>query len=304
MSGTVRLWEFVHIDVFARRPLEGNPLAVYSDGRGLSDSQMQLIAREMRLSETTFVLPSSDEATEGHRTRIFTIAEELPFAGHPTLGTAWVLAGKSRAKEVRLRLKVGTVPVRFEDRDGRRFGEMTQPEPTWGRTHSREDVARALGVEERALEPKVPIETVSTGIPYAIVPFASLADLRDYTAEPRRMAAYLAGSDARQFYLVSRETEDAGARLHARMIFSGGEDPATGSAAGPAAAWMVRHGWTTAEETVWIEQGIEMRRPSQLYVRAGGTPERPASVRVGGFCYPVIEGSLALSEATAAATGP
>jgi trans-2,3-dihydro-3-hydroxyanthranilate isomerase len=302
MAGTMRLWEFVHVDVFARRPLEGNPLAVFPDGRGLADSQMQGIAREMQLSETTFVLPSAEDSTAGHRARFFTVAEELPFAGHPTLGTAWVLAGKSRASEVRLRLKVGTVPVRFEDRDGRRFGEMIQPEPNWGRTHARGDVARALGVAERTLDPDVPIETVSTGNPFVIVAFRSLADLREYAPEPRKMSQYLASSDARYFYLVCRETEEAGARLHARMIATGGEDPATGSAAGPAAAWMVRHGWASPEESVWIEQGIEMKRPSQLYVRAGGTPDRPASIRVGGFCFPVIEGSLALAESKDAPT--
>jgi trans-2,3-dihydro-3-hydroxyanthranilate isomerase len=289
--------KFVHIDVFARRPLEGNPLAVFPDARGLTADQMQAIAREMRLSETTFVIPreKSIERVKGIQTRIFTVREELPFAGHPTLGTAWVLRGEGKEAEILLDLNVGPVPVRFSTRDGKAFGEMVQPEPKLGATHKPDQVANALGVEQSDFDQHAPIETVSTGNPFAIVPFRSLDTLRKLRPDRVRMEEYLKTSDARYFYLVSRETEDPEARLHARMIFYGGEDPATGSAAGPAGAWMLRNRWIQPEELVWVEQGIEITRPSQIFVRAGGTPESPKAIRVGGFCFGAIHGELTLS---------
>src|SRR5436190_22346436 len=140
MTAAQRHLPFVQLDVFTSNPLEGNPLAVFSDGRGLSDDQMQAIAREMNLSETTFVL-TGDAAVEkerGIRVRIFTVQEELPFAGHPTLGTAFALRENTGIAEIRLDLNVGTIPVRFEDPNGQpAFGEMTQAEPTFGQIHDR-----------------------------------------------------------------------------------------------------------------------------------------------------------------------
>jgi trans-2,3-dihydro-3-hydroxyanthranilate isomerase len=294
-----RRFGFVHVDVFARRPLEGNPLAVFTDARGMSDAEMQSVAREMRLSETTFVLPreTGEERIKGIRTRIFTPEEELPFAGHPTLGTAWVLKNGRMENEIPLDLNVGRVPVRFSQRDGRLFGEMVQPEPRWGFVHKPEKVAVALGIEPSDLDSRAPIETVSTGNAFAIVPFRSIEKLRELRPAPAHMDGYLRTTDAKFFYLVSRETADPEARLHARMIFGAGEDPATGSAAGPAAAWMLRQGWIQPEELVWVEQGLEISRPSQIFVRAGGTKERPQNIRVGGFCFGVIRGELTLPSA-------
>src|SRR5271169_674947 len=132
-----RKFRFVQLDVFTDRPLEGNQLAVFSDARGLSDEEMQKLARETNLSETTYILPREEavERQEGHKVRIFTVNEELPFAGHPTLGTAWHLYQQSPAEEIVLDLKVGKVPVRFERRDGELFGEMQQVEPKFGVSH-------------------------------------------------------------------------------------------------------------------------------------------------------------------------
>jgi trans-2,3-dihydro-3-hydroxyanthranilate isomerase len=135
-------------DVFSANPLEGNSLAVFSDGRGLTDNEMQAIAKEMNLSETTFILPRDPEVERerGIRVRIFTVEEELPFAGHPTLGTAFSLRGNSNAEKVTLELNVGKVPVRFEQADGQAmFGEMTQIDPEFGVQHAREAVAQATG---------------------------------------------------------------------------------------------------------------------------------------------------------------
>ncbi len=291
-----REFKFVHIDVFAKRPLEGNPLAVFPDARELGDDEMQAIAREMRLSETTFVIPreKSIEEKKGIRTRIFTVNEELPFAGHPTLGTAWVLKGDQEEAEIILDLNVGPVPVRFSSHDGKSFGEMTQPDPKWGMTHKPDQVAAALGIERSDLEMSSPIETVSTGNPFVIVPFRSLEKLRNLRPNLADMENYLTSSDAKYFYLVSKETENKEAGLHTRMIFYGGEDPATGSAAGPAAAWMLRHDWIRPEQLLWIEQGLEVSRPSQIFVRAGGSRDNPKQIRVGGLCFGAIQGEITL----------
>lgn len=283
--------QMVQIDVFTERPLTGNALAVCLDGRGLTTEQMQAIARETNLSETTFVLPenAANDRDRGIRVRIFTVSEELPFAGHPTLGTAFVLRGSSGATEVRLKLNIGLVPVRFEDGNGQpSFGEMTQIDPEFITQHDREAVAKAIGVKLEDLDPSLPVETVSTGVPFTIVPIRSLLVLRDLRIDAVRGETYLAEHGGKFFYFVSRETVDPAARLHARMLFYGTEDPATGSAAGCAAAWMVAHGVAQPEERVLIEQGIEMKRPSRIFVRASKNDNRVVNVRVGGNAVEVM----------------
>jgi trans-2,3-dihydro-3-hydroxyanthranilate isomerase len=295
-----RRFRFVQVDVFTARPLEGNALAVFTDARGLSDGELQAIARETNLSETTFVLPDP-AAPPGApvRVRIFTVGEEVPFAGHPTLGTAAVLRGETAAREVVLALGVGEIPVVFEDRPGGLFGEMRQRDPVFGRIHPREEVARALGLAPAEIDPAAPIQTVSTGLPFAIVPIARLETLRALRVDWARADAYLAGTDARFFYLVSRETVDPAASLHARMIFYGGEDPATGSAAGCCAAWRVRHGLARPGERAIIEQGIEARRPSRISVRASAGGHGVTDVRVGGHVVEVARGELVIRDAPA-----
>ena len=273
MSPELRRFPFVQLDVFSSRPFEGNSLAVFPDGRGLSDQHMQALAREMNLSETTFVLPR-DPATErerGVRVRIFTVQEELPFAGHPTLGTAFALRGSTGAGEVALDLNVGRVPVRFEEKPGQPvFGEMTQVEPKFGLIHDRETVVRATSLRDGDIDPSLPIQTISTGLPFTIVPLRGLDVIRRLQVDLASASEYLAADReaAQFFYFVTRETVDPAARLHARMLFYGGEDPATGSAAGCATAWMVAHGVAQPDERVLIEQGIEMLRPSRIFVRA------------------------------------
>ena len=292
-----RRYRVVQLDVFADRPLAGNPLAVFTDARGLGDVELQALAREMNLSETSFVLPRDPEVerTRGVRVRIFTVEEELPFAGHPTLGTAFVLRGETRAPEVALELGVGRVPVRFDEAPGRpTFGEMTQIDPTLGEVHVRAGAARALGREPGDLDPALPVQTVSTGLPFVVAPLRSLARLRALTLDFRRAGEWLAPRGTRFFYLVARETEDPSARLHARMIFYGGEDPATGSAAGCAAAWMVAHGVAAPDERVLVEQGIEAGRPSRIFVRASRSGDRVHGVRVGGNAVEVLRGEVTL----------
>lgn len=292
----MRSFSFVTLDVFTRQPLAGNQLAVITDASGLTDAEMQSIAREMNLSETTFIFPrqKSIEQASGVKVRIFTVTEELPFAGHPTLGTAFALRSSGDAEQVDLDLRVGKVPVRFSSREGAVFGEMSQRDPEFGAIHDREKAASALGISVDELEPELPVQTVSTGLVFAIVPFRRLSTLRSFVLQSDRAERYLAASDAKFFYLVSRETESPKARLHARMIFYNGEDPATGSAAGCVTAWMAKYGVIKSEEQAMIEQGLEAKRPSQIFVRAtvhGGTV---SNVRVGGYAVEIMRGTLSL----------
>ena len=295
MTNQLRRFPFVQVDVFTSQPLAGNPLAIFPDGRGLSGGEMLALAKEMNLAETTFVIPQ-DDATEvgrGKQVRIFTVQEELPFAGHPTLGTAFYLRGSSGAKEVNLDLKVGKVPVRFEETPGEPvFGEMTQVNPTLGPFHDREAVVRAAGLRDGDVDPSLPIQTVSTGVPFTVVPLRGLSIMRELQIDHKQSAAYLERSGGKFFYFVSRETVDRRARLHARMLFYNGEDPGTGSAAGCTAAWMVANHVAQPDERVLIEQGIEMGRPSQIYVRASLNDDRVVNVRVGGNVVEVARGEV------------
>jgi len=284
-------------DVFSSRPLEGNSLAVFLDGRGLTDAEMQSVAKEMNLSETTFILPrdAATECEQGVRVRIFTVQEELPFAGHPTLGTAFALRAQSNAPQVVLELNVGKVPVQFEDKaGGPAFGEMTQIDPTFGMQHDREAVARATGLSVQDFDDSLPIETVSTGLPYIVTPLKSLAVIQTLQIDPYLSAEYLNRTGGKFFYFVSRETVDREARVHARMLFYNGEDPATGSAAGCSAAWMVAHGVAKSDERVLIEQGVEMNRPSRIFVRAARRDNRIVNVRVGGHSVEIMRAEVFL----------
>ena len=292
---SLRCLPFTQFDVFTSRAFEGNPLAVFPDGRGLSDDEMQAIAREMNLSETTYVLPR-DAATEknrGVRVRIFTVQEELPFAGHPTLGTAFALRGNRETAEVNLELNVGTIPVSFEEKPGEpAFGEMRQNDPVFGQIHEAKRVAEATGIPLADIATDLPIQTVSTGVAFTVLPLRGLKEIQRLRIDQSRASEYLSASDGKFFFCVSTETVDPAARLHARMLFYNGEDPATGSASGCAAAWMVQHGVAKPDERMLIEQGVEMKRPSRIFVRASRSNDRVVNVRVGGNVVEVLRGEL------------
>jgi trans-2,3-dihydro-3-hydroxyanthranilate isomerase len=297
MTSQKRTFSLAQWDVFSTKRLEGNSLAVFFDGRGLTDSEMQSIAKEINLSETTFILPreASIERERGVRVRIFTVQEELPFAGHPTLGTAFALRAQSGAKEVALELNVGKVPVQFEESSNQpAFGEMSQIDPTLGIVHDREAVARATGLRPEDFDEALPIQTVSTGLSFTIAPIKSLAVMRNLKIDLNRATEYLAKLNEKFFYFVTREVIDREARLHARMLFYNGEDPATGSAAGCTAAWVVAHGVAKPDERVLIEQGVEMGRPSRIFVRASRVDNRVVNVRVGGNAVEIMRGELFL----------
>ena len=270
---------------------------------------MQVLAREMNLCETTFILPRdpATEAQEGKKVRIFTVAEELPFAGHPTLGTALHLYASESASNSResaqmtLDLKAGKIPVRFTANsenagrnraDGQVFGEMRQRDPEFGVTFSREEVARALGIA--AAEIPWPIQSVSTGLPFVIVPFRNQETLANLTFPHAQAAEFLKNTDAKFFYFLSPQQREDRLEARARMFFYGGEDPATGSAAGCAASWMVQHGIVNSDEQMLIRQGAEIRRPSEMYVRATRDGQRVTNVRVGGYAVEVLRGTVRL----------
>ena len=302
-----RTYEFIQLDVFTQTPLSGNPLAIFPDARGLTDAEMQALAREMNLSETTFIFPrdAATEAREGKKVRIFTVEAELPFAGHPTLGTALYLYASESEKpaEITLDLKAGKIPVRFTansenaggDRvDGHVFGEMRQRDPEFGTPLSRDDVARVIGITVDEISSEWPIQPVSTGLTFTIVPFRNRQTLSDLKFSYIQAAEFLKESGANFFYFLCPERREGWLEAQARMFFYGGEDPATGSAAGCAASWMVQHGVAKSDEQVVIRQGVECRRPSEMHVRATREGGRVSNVRVAGYAAEILRGTVVL----------
>lgn len=272
------------LDVFTDRPFGGNQLAVFPDGRGIDDGTMQRIATELQLAETTFVLPPTSSDAD-HRVRIFTPAKELPFAGHPTLGTAFVLMD-GRDGIIRLEEGVGTIPVTF--RDG--FGQMVQRLPTFAAAQiDVAEAARALSIEPDAIRRDLPLEVGSAGVPFVFVPLRDLDAVR--RAKPRP------GVLDTSAYLFALGGETPGTHVHGRMFGFGvgiAEDAASGSAQGPLGAYLVRHGVVTAAATARIrsEQGFEMGRPSMIDIEINVAAGEIVTVRVGGRCVAMGGGWL------------
>lgn len=297
--------DYFIVDVFTNEPLAGNPLAVVFDSAGLSTERMQAIACEFNLSETTFVQrrPADVEAKEGIRVRIFTTQEELPFAGHPTLGTCGVLKLHSpesvRGDSIELALNVGKVPVVFSSQpDGGEaiFGEMTQRDPEFTAVLDPAEVAPLLGLSLADLDPALPPQIVSTGNAFAIVVLNSIASLARLKVDHDAATPWLRERGGRWFYALAPEP-DPGARTtrwRARMQFYGGEDPATGSAAGCAISYLVARGASGSGERIHVRQGVEIGRPSELFLSARKLDARVTDVRVGGSTVPVANGRIFL----------
>ncbi|HYO63530.1 MAG TPA: PhzF family phenazine biosynthesis protein [Pyrinomonadaceae bacterium] len=293
------------LDVFTNRPFGGNQLAVYTNGRGLSTALMQAIAKEMNFSETTFVLPPDDPAND-YRVRIFTPASELPIAGHPTVGTSYVLARERMighaGEEANIVLEegVGPVAVRIELKDGEPvFAEMRQPLPTFGRRF--EDpapLAEMLSLDARDIaETGLVPEVVSCGQPFLYVPVRDLSAIRRIRLRLDVWDRLLGGSDASNVFVFTREVEHAGSTVHSRMFAPGigiGEDAATGAASGPLGCYLVRHQVfpTDGDARFTSEQGIEMGRPSFIKIRIEHDGRDIRAVRVGGECVFMGEGFL------------
>jgi trans-2,3-dihydro-3-hydroxyanthranilate isomerase len=290
--------DYVVVDVFTRTALTGNPLAVVFDSAGLATEHMQAIAREFNLSETTFVQrrESAQEQAEGVRVRIFTTQEELPFAGHPTLGTASAL--KLRAPEtlrgdtITLALNVGPIPVRFET-GSVLFGEMTQRDPEFGAELDPATVATLCGLQLDDLDASAPPRVVSTGTAFAIVVLRSADALSRLRVKQDEATSWLRERGARWFYVLGPTGSEA-PDYRARMQFYGGEDPATGSAAGCAISHLVHRGKVATGQRIHLRQGEAMLRPSDLFLTAKREGARVTDVRVAGSTVLVAEGRLFL----------
>ncbi|HZC76861.1 MAG TPA: PhzF family phenazine biosynthesis protein [Ktedonobacterales bacterium] len=303
----MRRYQFLQLDVFTSRLFGGNQLAVFPAATGLSDTEMQAIAKEMNFSETTFVLPATDIKALC-RVRIFTPGTELPLAGHPVVGTTFALAhqGQVRASDpspIFLELGVGTLPVDvLFDEQQLSFAWMHQPVPVFEPWQGdRDKLAAALGLAPEDFAPELPIEHGSAGVPYLYIPLRTreaLAQARpvgDLTAALNDPAAQVGA------YVFTLGGASAAPEARARMFapeMGIVEDAATGSAAGPLGVYLLRHGHLApdqqAEARLRIEQGVEMGRPSRIEVAITGSVEDVRDVRVGGEAVIVAEGTLML----------
>jgi trans-2,3-dihydro-3-hydroxyanthranilate isomerase len=282
----VATFRYVVCDVFTDTPLQGNQLAVFTDARELPESMLQPLARELNYSETVFVLPATAEGAHA-RIRIFTPAVEVPFAGHPTLGSAFVLGGPLQLVEIRLETGSGVVPVRLE-REGPRivFGRMEQPVPTVELYAEEAELLNAVGVERSEL----PVEVYDNGLTHVYIVLAS----EDAVAGLRPDLARLAELPE---VLGVNCLAGAGSRWKTRMFAPAGgvaEDPATGSAAGPLALHLARHGRIAFGDEIEITQGVEIGRPSKLYARVDGSADAIERVEVGGSAVVVARGEFRL----------
>ena len=279
----MRSFRYVVIDVFTDRALAGNQLAVFTDARDLDELTMQALALELGFSETVFVLPPREGGTV--RIRIFTPGNEIPFAGHPCLGSAFVLGAPLQLGTIALETGNGIVPVELErDESGRIvFGRMTQPVPTVERYHRAGEMLAALGVESSEL----PVEVYDNGLRYAYVVLPTKEDVARVKPDQSLLADL--------YPVCPLVCAGSGASWKSRMFSPAdgvGEDAATGSAAGPLACHLGRHGVVPWGEEIEIEQGTELGRPSTLYARAAGSGDVIESVEVGGSAVTVARGEF------------
>ena len=294
---------YLHLDVFTSRPFQGNQLAVFPDPGNLTAETMQAIAKEMAFSETTFVYPP--EQGGDVRMRIFTPGEELPMAGHPTIGTTFALAIDGTIARGRERwifeLGVGPTPVSLEwDTEGLAFAWMTQPLPSFGaEINDRAGLAAAIGIEERALLGNLPAQIVSCGVPFLFVPVATRAAVDAVSIDRRALRRVFdrdGVAEAPVFFFTTDEGPDD-STVYSRMLAPGfgiGEDPATGGASGPLGCYLLRHDVVTTEEArdMVSFQGVAMGRPSKIHISIDGERDRITRVRVGGQSVLVGRGEL------------
>lgn len=299
-----RSYRFVQVDVFTDVAFGGNQLAVFPDASGLSDDEMLSLTRELNYSESTFVLPGSEPATP--RLRIFTPGGEMPFAGHPTIGTAFVLAQQGLWKdpdEVVFEEKIGPVRVRFQrDEAGNLVIWMQHGAPQWGPIfEQRSIVAEAMGLDESDLLPDLPVQVVSTGVPFLFVPVRSLEAARRIQFDPKPLLP-LFGDEPVPVFALSMETERLSSTVHSRMFaphtFAIAEDPATGGASGPLGAYLVRYGLVaaTGKTRIVSEQGVEMGRPSYITIDVTTEQDTIRDIWIGGQVVLVAEGTFWLPE--------
>jgi trans-2,3-dihydro-3-hydroxyanthranilate isomerase len=301
-----RRFPYVHLDVFTSTPLEGNQLAVVFEGENLPTATMQAIAREIGFSETVFIVPASSPAVA--RLRIFTPARELPMAGHPTIGSAFALAMSGRVaagvSEIELALGIGPIPLRLEWREGTlAFAWMSQPLPQFGPViDNRHAVATALALALEDLHAVLPVQSVSCGVPFVLVPVASRESVDRAAIDTKVFAHACAEGNVdpdQGVYVFAVEPPESEFTVYSRMFapaFGVPEDPATGSASGPLGSYLVQHRVVDArtQQRIVSLQGVRMRRPSRIVIAIDGGPSAISGVRVGGTSVLVAEGTLFL----------
>ncbi len=299
-------YHYTLVDVFTRLRFTGNQLAVFSEADGLSDEQMQAIARELNLSETTFVLPPEDSECD-YRLRIFTPEIELPMAGHPTIGTAFVLARQdpqrlqSACADIRFAERVGVIPVRIKVKNGQPATiSMVQPLPDFGPVfEQRHIIADMLSLAEEDLLADCPIAAVSCGVPFLFVPVKTLSAVKRISLKLEVWKKHLQGSGFPHVFAFTQETESRQSTVHCRMFAPAmgiPEDPATGAASGPLGCYLLRHGLVSAQQarTMISEQGFEIGRPSHIHIEITTKHGDITRVVVGGECVEVGSGVLYL----------
>ena len=299
----MRPLRYLHLDVFTSKPFEGNQLAVFPDPGELSTATMQGIAREMNFSESTFIYPA--EQGGDVKMRIFTPGEELPMAGHPTIGSTFALAIEGAIPRGRpgfvFELGVGPTQVSLEwEKAGLSFAWMTQPLPTFGAViEDRSGMAAAIGIEESSLATNLPIQMVSCGVPFLFVPIATRAAVDAVAIERRALVRVCqsAGLPELPVFFFTSETGADAATVYSRMLAPGlgvSEDPATGGASGPLGSYLLHHGVVSpgAAGEILSLQGAAMRRPSWIHIAIEGQPDRITRVRVGGRSVLVGRGEL------------
>lgn len=287
---------FYIVDVFAEEKYAGNQLAVIQNAKGLSDLEMQKIAKEMNYSETTFILDSGKDGS--YDVRIFTPEEELPFAGHPTLGTAYVIRQEIIQKPVDsilLNYQVGKIPVNFVADPSGEVLWMKQLPPTFGRVFQADSAAKLLNLDPADLDPRFVIQEVSTGLPVVIVPLKSLAAVRKSRTNQDKLLEFVKGADAKAILVFSSETYSPLNDLNVRVFVDCcgiPEDPATGSANGCLAGYLSKYCYFGSDRVdVRVEQGYEIGRPSLLYLRAGNVDGK-IEVSVGGRVVMIAKGAI------------
>lgn len=289
---------FYIVDVFAEEKYAGNQLAVFTEAGDLTTEQMQRLAKEINYSETTFIL-SSELRQGGYDVRIFTPEQELPFAGHPTLGTAFVLQQEIIQQPVanlQLNLKVGPIPVYLLYKNGQpNVLWMKQNPPSFGAVVPPEAIAPVLNLNITDLDCRYPIQEVSTGVPFLIVPLTSLAALQRIKVNPDRLMPLIEPLQAKMIFVFSPETRNSTNQLSARMFAHAvgiPEDPATGSANGCLAGYLAQHHYFGSDRVdVRVEQGYEMGRPSLLRLKAARRQDG-IGIEVGGRVIAIAKGQF------------
>jgi trans-2,3-dihydro-3-hydroxyanthranilate isomerase len=295
---------FLHFDVFSANRLEGNQLAVVFEAADISDATLQAVAREMAFPETVFVLPAQTPQAVA-RLRIFTPGVELPMAGHPTIGSTFALAHEGRITAARstIVLDLGVGPTRIDlewSGSALAFAWMSQSPPRFGPAlGDRHGLAETLGLAPDDLAPRLPVQVVSCGLEYLLVPLASRDAVDRASLEARGLRAFCrrTGIDEQAVYVFSLEASDPDVTAYSRMFapaFGIAEDPATGSAAGPLGCYLVQHRAVppSAQSRMTSLQGVRMRRPSRIAIAIDGEPGAITAVRVGGTSVLVAEGVL------------